>query len=141
MTEIIRPCAAVSIVKPAHHLLVVWNTRYGGWTLPGGKVEDNETLEDGQARELEEETGLMTTSRTLVYEGPTGGTEAADRGRHVYLFAVQAKGEPWQAEMDRPVGWMSPTSFLKFTPFRDFYEKAFSTIDISKGAPWIRKRH
>src|SRR5208337_2707287 len=45
--------AAVSYVERSDgRILCVWNSRYGGWTLPGGKVEEGETVEAAQAREL-----------------------------------------------------------------------------------------
>jgi ADP-ribose pyrophosphatase len=38
-----------------------------GWSLPGGRVEQGETLEAAIVRELEEETGLSTEVEKLLY--------------------------------------------------------------------------
>lgn len=37
------------------------------WSLPGGRVEKGETLEDSLIREMEEETGLKTKILKLLY--------------------------------------------------------------------------
>ncbi|TBW84603.1 NUDIX hydrolase, partial [Staphylococcus epidermidis] len=39
-------------------VLLVNNTDGGGWSLPGGKVEKEETLIEALKREVMEETGL-----------------------------------------------------------------------------------
>ena len=37
------------------------------WSLPGGRVEKGETLEDSMVREMEEETGVKTKIVKLLY--------------------------------------------------------------------------
>jgi ADP-ribose pyrophosphatase YjhB (NUDIX family) len=49
------------------------------WSLPGGKVEAGETLEDAALRELQEEVGVA--ARILAFN------------RHVEIFGRDAKGE------------------------------------------------
>lgn len=50
----------VLLVRRAHHLL-----EGGKWAIPGGYLDQNETLEEGVLRELLEETGWKGTNPTL----------------------------------------------------------------------------
>ncbi len=72
-----------SFVKKASHVLVIcrfydqWlltKHKERGWEFPGGKKEENETLEEAARREVEEETGAHLTSLQYIgeYEVHTG---------------------------------------------------------------------
>jgi mutator protein MutT len=57
-----RPIVGVGAVIVRHgHVLIVrrlYEPLAGRWSLPGGTLELGETLEEGVAREMQEETGL-----------------------------------------------------------------------------------
>lgn len=53
------------------------------WALPGGFLEENETLEKGAMRELEEETGLQVNS--LLQIGTFGEPGRDPRGRIISI--------------------------------------------------------
>ena len=58
-------------------VLLVHRPRYDDWSFPKGKLDDDETWEEGALREVEEETGLRCTigeeagrSHYPVLQGP-----------------------------------------------------------------------
>ena len=119
--------AAVSLIERQDgRILCVWNGRYGGWALPGGKVEEGESAEQAQARELLEETGLETLSAQLFYEGPHGITVDSTRGSTVRIYYVVAHGAPREVELGRPVTWLTRDEFLRWSPFARFYQTVFA---------------
>ena len=65
-----RPIVAVGVLLlDGDRVLLVQRARppaVGRWTVPGGKVELGETLEEAALRELAEETGLSATLGPLV---------------------------------------------------------------------------
>lgn len=62
----VRPTA---ILIENNRLLVVkqWVTPTRGWSLPGGRLEADESIEQCLIREIKEETGLDTRVKDLLY--------------------------------------------------------------------------
>ena len=127
--------AAVSYVEHYDRILSVWNSRYGGWTLPGGKVEFYETPAAAQMRELFEETGLRTHLAVPIYTAETCIKDAPeDRGRMVHVFRVTPfSWDAREVEPGHPVTWFTREEFLKWSPFAEFYVGMFEVINQSEG--------
>lgn len=125
----VQPQAALSLILRDGRILCVWNRRYNGWGLPGGKVEEGETVEDAQRRELLEETGLETRLAEKIYAAPT---VSSDSGRQVYVFAVDPvvlpAETPYTHEEGSPIDWKTPLDLLDSSPFRDFYHRMFTKL-------------
>jgi len=62
-THIVAACALVS--RPDETVLLV-RTHHRGWVVPGGQIEQGESLVDGAVREIFEESGVNARVHTLV---------------------------------------------------------------------------
>lgn len=127
MTEPTIKTAAVALVKREDKILVVWNERYKGWSLPGGMVEEGETVGAACMRELREETGLEAVLMEPMHFGPHGLPSKPGRVTHVALFRVEVPpgAEPNTMENGGDVRWCTPANFLEHSPFASFYWSIF----------------
>lgn len=103
------PAAGV-VVEGPDGVLLLWRhrfiTRTWGWEVPAGRVEDGETVEEGAAREVLEETGWRPGPlRHLVGYFPTNGI--SDKRFEVFVAdGATHVGDPTDpSEADR-VEWV-----------------------------------
>ncbi len=121
--------AALSYVtRPDGAVLAVWNRRYKCWGLPGGKVDEGETLEAAQMRELQEETHLVTLAAEPIYEMAT----YSGSGRVCTVFAVRAVGMAYSTEVGTGVAWMTPEELCDAPVTGPWWREFFAHLEGQK---------
>ncbi len=94
-----NPALAVDIIIEIGKKIVLISRKNPplGWAIPGGFVDEGESVEDAAIRESKEETGLDVTLETLLglYSDPQ-----RDPRQHVAsaVFVGQASGSPKAAD-------------------------------------------
>lgn len=91
------------------------------WSLPGGKLEENETLSDGLVRELREETGLTIKVGKLLYI-----CDHEDSGE--YVLHVTFKAECVGGELGDTIPGLDANEIrgMEFVPIKQLHTKGFS---------------
>lgn len=77
------------VQSPATMKLLVVKNRGGTWSLPGGKREPGETLQEAAFREVQEEAGAEVGIGPLVYV-----SEAEYKGRFATFFVFRCELQP-----------------------------------------------
>ncbi len=117
--------------------------RYGKISLPKGKMEQGETVEQTALREIVEETGIIGEIVTLLeiikyrYTHSTHG----EVDKEVYYYLVEAKSGELQAQIEeiRGVEWCSPEKAHRLQKSRGYanngsvIEKALKHLGLYNG--------
>lgn len=77
-----------SVILKKGKVLMVKNRKYDNWTLPGGGVEKEETLEQAAQREVWEETGLTVKIGSLL---TVNEAFRQTENNHVLFFTFMAE--------------------------------------------------
>ena len=87
----------VAIIQESQ-VLLTQRKDFPAWCLPGGGVDDGESLAQAAVREAREETGLQVVLTRLV--GTYSRPNWLDGGAHEILFAARPVGGTLQIETD-----------------------------------------
>lgn len=68
--------------------ILMVNNRGGGWSLPGGTVEQGETLEQAVIREVKEETNLTIEAGEII---AVNEAIFEEKGHHALIITFKAK--------------------------------------------------
>jgi 8-oxo-dGTP pyrophosphatase MutT (NUDIX family) len=105
-----RPAAGTIVFDPERGVLLLWRHRFitdtWGWEIPGGRIEDDESVEDAAAREALEETGWRPGPlRHLITYFPANGV--SDLSFAIFLAdGATYVGEPTDPSESERISWV-----------------------------------
>lgn len=100
------PTVDIIIYKDGKILLIKRKNPPHGWALPGGFVDEGETVEQAAVREAKEETGLDVELQALLY---VYSDPKRDPRQHTLsvVFTAQSDGEAQAADDATDLGYFS----------------------------------
>ncbi|MGC6509188.1 MAG: NUDIX domain-containing protein [Myxococcota bacterium] len=114
------PTVDIIIHKDGKILLIKRKNPPFGWALPGGFVDEGETVEQAAIREAKEETGLDVQLETLLY---VYSDPRRDKRQHTLsiVFTASSNGTPVASDDATDLGYYS---------FKELPKLAFDHAEI-----------
>ncbi|PHF91471.1 NUDIX domain-containing protein [Bacillus wiedmannii] len=114
------------LIEDEEVLLVKQKVANRNWSLPGGRVENGETLEEAMIREMREETGLEVKIKKLLYV--CDKPDANPSLLHITFLLERIEGEITlpSNEFD-----YNPIQDVQMVPIKDLSQYGFSEIFIT----------
>jgi 8-oxo-dGTP pyrophosphatase MutT (NUDIX family) len=101
----------------------------GSWGMPGGKVENNESLDVAVVRETYEETGLVIAAPQSVYTAFVPGETNFVCTTFIAQVAAKAPDAPRSVPFEGVVKWVDP-NLLAAGPFAQYNQALFDHLNI-----------
>jgi len=136
-------CSAVLFDEQHTKILLTRRTDNGMWCLPGGMIEAGESVAEGCAREVWEETGLLVrvTRLTGVYSDPHHVIVYPDGNQaHIVVLNFEVEllsGEPGLSNETTGVDWFPVREAVEMDLFHDHAERVRDTL-AGQDAAFIR---
>jgi hypothetical protein len=117
------PYVAVLVTRSDDSILCTWNAEFGGWVLPGVRLQGEETTEHAVDRYCAGDR-LGAMKRTLAYESTT------ERGAYFFVYLVEV------ADVDRlgkdgQLAWLTRADILRRSPLAAFYRNMFAVVGFT----------
>lgn len=113
-------------------LLAISRRNQDLWGLPGGKVEEGETLKSALVREVFEETGYVVADPEPVYTAFVPGEVHYICTTFIGRIVAQASNAPRSEPFEGHVKWKSPSALVRQSPFYQYNRSLFEHLNIKQ---------